>query len=645
MIHPDTVEQIIDRARIEEVISDFISLKKSGANYKGCCPFHNEKTPSFMVSPAKGIFKCFGCAKGGNAVSFVMEHERLSYVDALKYLAKKYNIEVIETQVSDEDKQKKDVRESLQIVNNFANTYFKQKLHESNEGRAIGLSYFKERGFTDETIAKFELGYSHDGKDIFTQEALKQGYKQEFLERTGLTVSGETNSGQTYFVDRFRGRVMFPIHNLSGNVIGFGGRIVGSDPEKKLAKYLNSPESEIYNKSKTLYGIYFARTEITKKDECILVEGYTDVMSMHQSGITNVVASSGTSLTLEQIQLIKRFTNNILVIYDGDSAGIKASFRGINMILEEGLNVKVLLLPDGDDPDSFAKKHTAQELQTYIVENKTDFVTFKTRLFAEESKNDPIERAKLINDIVHSIAVIPDSITQSVYVSECSKTLQISESILFEQIQKIKNAKGGKDSALYIKQSAPVPKPVIQKSQVHATMSNELYYNEFDIIRLLLEYGEYDVFIHSVETKVKYYMYQEIVEGEMLLQNPVFSKIFDTYYTYMQQGSTDLYKHLLYHPDEEITKIVVEINSKDKKLSPLWKRKESMVETEDKKLSELLIDTIGAYKKRRLDEEAKHLNELLKEEKDITRIIEISGRLTIVKKLITSISKELHHVS
>lgn len=644
MIHPDTVEQILDKARIEEVISDFISLKKSGSNYKGCCPFHNEKTPSFMVSPAKGIFKCFGCAKGGNAVSFVMDHERLTYVDALKYLAKKYHIEVVETQVSEEDKQKKDIRESLQVVNNFANTYFKQKLLDSKEGRAIGLSYFKERGFTDETIAKFELGYSPDGRDMFTQEALKQGYKQEFLERTGLTVSGETNSGQTYVADRFRGRVMFPIHNLSGSVIGFGGRIVGNDPEKKLAKYLNSPESELYNKSKTLYGIYFARTEITKKDECILVEGYTDVMSMHQSGITNVVASSGTSLTLEQIQLIKRFSNNILVIYDGDSAGIKASFRGINMILEEGLNVKVLLLPDGDDPDSFAKKHTSQELQQYILENKTDFVTFKTRLFAEESKNDPIERAKLINDIVHSIAVIPDKITQSVYVSECSKTLQIAENILFEQIQKISAAKGAKDSALYIKQSAPAPKPVIQKSQVHPTIANDLYFNEFDIIRLLLEYGEFDVFIQENEIKVKQYMYQEIVEGEMLLQDAVFAKIFDIYFTSMQSG-IDIDKQLLYNEDQKITNVVVDIKSQDKTLSPLWKRRDNMVETEEKKLNELVIETIGTYKKRRLQDEANQLREQLKEEQDITKITEISGRLTLVSKLITIISKELHHVS
>lgn len=644
MIHPDTVEQIIDRARIEEVISDFISLKKSGSNYKGCCPFHDEKTPSFMVSPAKGIFKCFGCAKGGNAVSFVMDHERLSYVDALKYLAKKYHIEVVETQVSEEDKQKKDIRESLQVVNNFAATYFKQKLVDSNEGKAIGLSYFKERGFTDETIAKFELGYSPDGKDIFTQEALKHGFKQEFLERTGLTVSGETNSGLTYVADRFRGRVMFPIHNLSGSVIGFGGRIVGNDPEKKLAKYLNSPESELYNKSKTLYGIYFARNEIAKKDECILVEGYTDVMSMHQSGIVNTVASSGTSLTLEQIQLIKRFSNNILVIYDGDSAGIKASFRGINMILEEGLNVKVLLLPDGDDPDSFAKKHTAQELQEYIKQNKTDFVTFKTRLFAEESKNDPIERAKLINDIVHSIAVIPDKITQSVYVAECSKTLQIAEQILFEQIQKIAASKGAKDSALYIKQSAPAPKPIIVKQQMSPDVSNDLYFNEFDIIRLLLEYGEHDALINHIETKVKHYIYQEIVEGEMLLQDTVYSKIFDTYFTFIQSG-TDLYKHLLYNEDSKITHVVVEINSRDKRLSPLWKRKENMVETEDKKLNELVLETIGTYKKRRLQNEANQLKELLKEEKDIAKITEISGRLTIISKLVTNISKELHHAT
>lgn len=641
MIHPDTVELIIDKARVEEVISDFISLKKSGSNYKGCCPFHDEKTPSFMVSPAKGIYKCFGCGKGGNAVNFIMDHERLSYVDSLKYLAKKYHIEVVETKVSEEDIQKKDVRESLQVINTYATDYFTKKLHESNEGKAIGLSYFKERGFTDETIKKFQLGYSPDQKDAFTQEALKQGYKLEFLEKTGLTVTGENNNGDAYQVDRFRGRVMFPVQNLSGNVIGFGGRIVGNDPEKKLAKYLNSPESEIYNKSKTLYGIYFARTVIAKKDECILVEGYTDVMSMHQSGIENVVASSGTSLTVEQIQLIKRFTNNILVIYDGDSAGIKASFRGINMILEHGLNVKVMLLPDGDDPDSFAKKHSSQELLEYINQNKSDFIAFKTKLFADESKNDPIERAKLINDIVHSIAIIPDKITQTVYVAECSKILKISESILLEQIQKLTLVKNAKETGRPIPQEIKKVTNQVSESELH---QNPLYHNERDILRLLLDYGNEIVDVPQQSVSVKDYIYKEIIEDELTFNDDILRLIFDEYYIIVQENS-DPKKILLNHQNRNITNIIVDLMLKENQvLSKIWSKNENVVPTELDKLPYLLVETIGEYKKRRLDIDLKAWNERLKTatpEEQIA-IIETTRKLT---KAINNIAKELKHVS
>ncbi|HRW63730.1 MAG TPA: DNA primase, partial [Bacteroidales bacterium] len=359
----------------------------------GLCPFHNEKTPSFTVSPSKGIYKCFGCGKGGNSVNFIMEHEHLGYPEALKYLAKKYNIEVVEKEQTVEEIQQQNERESLLIVSKFANSYFQENLHKSDEGRAIGLSYFKERGFRDEIIKKFELGYSPEKRDALTSWAQKSGYKLEFLEKSGLSIISET--GQ---YDRFRGRVMFPIHGLSGNVIGFGGRILKTDA--KTAKYLNSPESEIYHKSQVLYGMFYAKQSITQNDKCYLVEGYTDVISMHQSGIENVVASSGTSLTVEQIRLIKRFTPNVTIIYDGDAAGIKASLRGIDLVLEQGLNVRVLLLPDGEDPDSFAKSHSASELLDFIRKNEEDFITFKTRLLSEEAKNDPVKKANLISDIV-----------------------------------------------------------------------------------------------------------------------------------------------------------------------------------------------------------------------------------------------------
>lgn len=644
MIHPDSIELILDKTRIEEVIGDFISLKKSGTNYKGCCPFHNEKTPSFMVSPAKGIFKCFGCSKGGTAVSFIMDHEKIGYVDALKYLAKKYNVEVIETQVSEEDIQKKSIRESLQIVNAYAAQHFAHNLLATQEGTTIGLSYFKEREFTQETIETFGLGYSIDSRDGFTKEAQKNGHNIEFLKRVGLTIEGENDTGGTYLIDRFRARVMFPIHNLTGNIIGFGGRIVGNNPQVKLAKYLNSPESELYVKSKSLYGIYFARTHISKLDECVLVEGYTDVMRMHQQGVKNVVASSGTSLTVEQIQLIKRFTNNVLVVFDNDSAGIKASFRGINMILEAGMHVKILLLPEGDDPDSFAKQRTQAEIEAYINEHKADFITFKTQYFAEESKNDPIERAKVINDIVHSIAVIPNQIEQSVYVAECSKLLKISEDILFSQIQKIHSQKKHTPSALYLKKNEHNETAIVEKKTDARSVENLLYYNEFDILRLLITFGDMEFSHLGTAISVKHYIYKEIVEGDMLFTHEVLSAMFDIYYTYTKTQTNDLHKFLLYHENTLISNVMIDINSTDKTLSTIWSKKESYVETEDKKLYELVPTTIYTYKKRRLELEADELVEALKTETNEDTIETITYKYINILNVIKEISKELHHV-
>ncbi len=641
MIHPDTVQMIIDRSHIEEVVSDFVSLKKSGANFKGSCPFHDEKTPSFMVSPAKGIFKCFGCGKGGNAISFVMEHERVSYVEALKYLAKKYNIEVVETELSEEDKQKRNDRETLQVVSAFANTYFQNQLHETDEGKSIGLSYFKERGFTNETIKKFQLGYSPQVRDAFTKHAQSQGYKIEYLEKSGLTVVTEKGK-----FDRFRARVMFPIHGLSGNVIGFGGRIMNTDTEKKLAKYLNSPESDLYNKSKTLYGIYFARTEIVKKNECILVEGYTDVISMHQSGIENVVASSGTSLTIEQILLIKRFTTNILIIFDSDAAGIKASFRGINMILEQGLSVKVLLLPEGKDPDSFAKEHSTKELQEYILAEKKDFIQFKAHLFAEETKNDPVERARLINDIVLTISLIPDQISRSLYISDSAKVFEISEEILSSQMQKLIVERKSKE---YTKRVFNTQRRHIQKQlQVAEKKGVDSYsYTERDILYILLMYGLEMVKLPIVETEimVKDYVYSEVIEGGMEFLYDIHKEIFTEYYEHVAEKQSEIDTYLIHHTNQKIIPIIVDIISIEKELSSFWRKKESYVETERDKLPFLVFETVITYKKRRIELERNKLIEKLQEEQDYEKFMLLSNRITVYNKTINEISKNLKHVS
>ncbi len=432
MIDQATIDRILDAAQIVDVVSEFVTLKRAGVNYKGLCPFHNEKTPSFVVSPSKGLCKCFSCGKGGNVVHFIMEHEQLNYYEALKWLANKYHIEVKERELSAEEKQAQNDRESMFVVNDFANNYFQNLLHNHIDGQSIGLAYFRQRGFRDDIIRKFQLGYSLNERDALAKEAKRKGFKEEFLEKTGLCYRRD-NDGQLR--DRFWGRVMFPVHTLSGKVIAFGGRVLKTDG--KVAKYVNSPESEIYHKSNELYGIYFAKQAIVRDDRCFLVEGYTDVISMHQAGIENVVASSGTSLTSGQIRLIHRFTNNITVLYDGDGAGIKASIRGIDMLLEEGMNIKVVLLPDGEDPDSFARKHNATDYKAYINSHEVDFIRFKTNLLLEEVGNDPIKRAGLIGDIVRSISVIPENIVRSVYIRECSQLLQVEEKLLVQEVNKL----------------------------------------------------------------------------------------------------------------------------------------------------------------------------------------------------------------
>jgi DNA primase len=451
MIDQPTIDRITDAAQIQDVVSDYVTLKKRGVNLLGLCPFHNEKTPSFMVSPAKGIFKCFGCGKGGNSVHFIMGHEQVSYYEALKFLAKKYHIDVQERELSPQELAVRNDRESMFLVNEFAQKHFSHTLHNHIDGKSIGLSYFRERGFRDDIVQKFQLGYSLDQRDAFTQSALKAGYNKEYLVKTGLTFEGENN----YVADRFRGRVMFPVHSLSGKVVAFGGRILKKDD--KMAKYVNSPESEIYHKSNELYGIYFAKQAIVKQERCFLVEGYTDVISMHQSGIENVVASSGTSLTPGQIRLIHRFTENVTVIYDGDAAGIKASIRGIDLLLEEGLNIKVLLLPDGDDPDSFARKHNASDFIEYVEKQSSDFIRFKTNLLLKDAGNDPIKRAGLVIDIVRSISIIPNNIIRGEYVKECSTLLNVDEAMLYHQINTLKTTEQEKNATRKPNDYADIP--------------------------------------------------------------------------------------------------------------------------------------------------------------------------------------------
>ncbi len=434
MIDQATIDRILDAAQIVDVVSEFVTLRRRGVNYIGLCPFHNEKTPSFSVSPSKGLCKCFSCGKGGNVVHFIMEHEQLSYYEALKWLARKYNIEVKERELTEEEKQASNLRESLFVVNQFASEYFQNVLYNVEEGQRIGMTYLRSRGFRDDIIKKFQLGYSTDNRDALARTAIEKGYKPEFLEKTGLCYRKDDGTLR----DRFWGRVIFPVHTLSGKVVAFGGRVLNAATKNVQMKYVNSPESEIYHKSRELYGIYFAKQAMVRQDRCFLVEGYTDVISMHQSGIENVVDSSGTALTSDQIRLIHRFTNNITVLYDGDGAGIKASIRGIDMLLEEGMNVKVCLLPDGDDPDSFARKHNATEYQAYINDHEVDFIRFKTDLLIEEAGKDPIKKANLITSIVKSISVIPDSITRYVYIRECSEMLRMEERVLVNAVGKLK---------------------------------------------------------------------------------------------------------------------------------------------------------------------------------------------------------------
>lgn len=637
MIPKETIDKIIEEARVDEVVGDFVALKKRGVNLLGCCPFHNEKTPSFTVSPAKGIYKCFGCGASGNPVNFVMEHEQMSYPEALKYLAKKYNIEVQEKEVTPEEKQKIDKRESLFLVSQFAKEQFIRNLHETDEGKSVGLGYFKSRGISQEMLEKFGLGYSFEERSHFTKIALDKGYKKENLVDSGLTSERNNN-----LYDRFSGRVVFPIHNLSGRAIGFGARILQTN--KKAAKYLNSPETPIYHKSDVLYGLYLAKRAMIQQDNCYLVEGYTDVISFHQKGIENVVASSGTSLTPGQIKLVRRFTPNITVLYDGDAAGIKASFRGIDLILKEGMNVKVVTFPDGEDPDSFARANTSNELEEYIEENKQDFINFKTSILLKDAGNDPIKRAGLIKEIVQSIALIPDMIVRSVYTQEAAKLLSIEEQTLVNELNKIRRTNFEKEnkskpSSLppepdfgipppdYIPPeyrdaptgATPLAKPPKPKAPKYPNDPEEAY-----LLRLLLKYGHYEVVVNNpnyedeieegAESPEKHHVItvaqmiiDDITHDEIGYDNPTHQSIWDTFKTKFDQGEIPTEKFFLQSTEANLVKQVIEITEERHSLNN-WKKHSIYVTTEQEKIKLAITVALNRFKLGKIKQQISEIN-------------------------------------
>jgi DNA primase len=615
LISRSTVDRVFETARVEEVIGEFVQLKKAGSNFKGLSPFSDERTPSFMVSPVKQIWKDFSTGKGGNAVSFLMEHEHYSYPEAIKYLAKKYNIEIDETEQTDEQKQQADERESMFLVSEYARDYFQKILLEDNQGKAIGLSYFKERGFTEEIIKKFQLGYSLNEWEAFTSEALNKGYNLKHLESTGLTIVKQdllSSSGTKQF-DRFKGRVMFPIHSMSGRVLGFGGRILTND--KKAAKYLNSPESDIYHKSNVLYGINYAKKSIAKEDICFLVEGYTDVISFHQSGVENVVSSSGTALAENQIRLINRLTKNVTILFDGDAAGIRASIRGIDLILEQGMNVKVLMFPDGDDPDSFAKKVSEEELKEYLKNNSQDFINFKVSLLMKEAQNDPVKKAGLIRDIVISISKIPDRIQREVYIQECSRIMDISENVLFSELAQLDKKEGREVSKRQTKERPLAP--VLQKTPQFEKV-NELKKYEREIIKILLLYGnnevEFENFVAGEEVddnevkpfQKEYFLnvvsneiYLNLQEDEVEFTDELFKQIYYEIIHQLNQSKSILVDAFVNHSNAEISNLVTNILMDDEKYAlSNWERKQIMVKSKESKLPKMVFDSI--YNLRRI---------------------------------------------
>lgn len=616
MIDRSTIERILETAKIEEVVSDFVALRKRGVNFIGLCPFHDEKTPSFTVSPAKNICKCFGCGKGGTPVHFIMEHEQLSYPDALRWLAKKYHIEIKEREMSDEERAMESLRESLFVINQYAHKYFIDNLHGTEEGKAIGLQYFLHRGINEETIRKFGLGYSLEKRDALSRKAAADGYNPAYLDKTGLCFT--TDDGRQ--LDRFWGRVMFPVHTVSGKVVAFGGRLLNSNP--KAGKYINSPESEIYHKSNHLYGIYFAKQAIIQKDCCIMVEGYLDVISLHQSGIKNVVASSGTSLTIEQIRLVHRFTNNMLLLYDGDKAGIKASLRGIDMLLREGLNIKVALLPDGEDPDSYAQSHSTEEVETFLRENQVDFITFKTNLLLDEAGSDPIKRAALIGDIVKSIAAIPNDILRSEYTKQCSEMLQSKEQVLVSEIAKIRRQSAEEQYKQQTREAKSTPTEEEEQSSASPFFEedNTIYNKERAIIQFILRNGEKQLLVPEnaesdtpafTETVISNIHYSIVGDG-IQFSHPLYKKIFEEAATHGEEQGFVAEKYFLAHTDAEISRLTAELCNDRYMLSKAFAENTNEERNETAVLFEQATRLVISYKQSLVDEMLKETMRQLK---------------------------------
>ena len=665
MIPQETVNRILDSAQIVDVVGDFVTLKKRGANHMACCPFHNEKTPSFVVSPSKGIYKCFGCGKSGTAVGFIMEHENLSYTEALKYLARKYHIEVVEKEESAEEIALRQRNESLLLVSEYAGKFFQESL-QTPEGQAIGYQYFKSRGLEDETIRKYGLGWAPVSRKALSDAARTAGYKEEFLIETGLSIKYEDGR----LADRFFDRVIFPIHSVSGRVIAFGGRTLKTD--KTVAKYVNSPETEIYVKSRSLYGIWFAKNEISRQDKCILVEGYLDVLSMHQLGIRNVVASSGTSLTVEQIRLIRKFTNNVTIIYDGDGAGIKAALRGIGLVLKEGLNVKVVLLPEGQDPDDFARRHTLEEVQDHIARNEQDFIGFKTDLLLGEAGNDPLKRAALINDVADTIALIPDAVIRAVYVKTCADKFEIDEQILTDRVsrsrtdmiladqkekERARQREEGRDvppppeSEDHAPAEGDVPRPAVP---VDSVMINEPYLApcEKELLGFILEDGCTEL---DFDRDSKFYMEGEkvnvaefidgiLADDEADFVNSSYRKVYDEYFRMYDEGLTQdqIQKRLLDSMDMEIASVARDLLIEKHQLTV--KNYEQSMMSASTKLVMYVPKTLLAYQVKKVELYLKELTAELARTEDPDRQVEIMMRIGEYNRARTRLNNELGRV-
>ena len=692
MIDKLTVEKIYNAAQIVDVVSDFVTLKKRGVNYVGLCPFHEDSSPSFYVSPSKNICKCFACGEGGTSVQFIMKHEQVSYTEALRYLAKKYHVEIKERELSDEEKRTQSDRESMMIVNSWAQKFFTSRLYEHEEGKSVGLPYFVERGFRDDIIRKFQLGYSLTGRDDLYKNAIKHGFNEAYLLKTGLVYKRDDDA----VADRFHGRVIFPVHTLSGKVVAFGGRILGK--KDKVAKYVNSPDSEIYHKSYELYGIYFAKQAIVKEDKCYLVEGYTDVISMHQSGIENVVASSGTSLTQGQIRLIHRFTNNITVLYDGDAAGIKAAVRGIDMLLEAGMNVKIVLLPEGEDPDSFARSRNSFDFTLFMKENETDFIRFKAGLLLKDAGNDPIKRANLIKEMMESVAVIPDNIVRSVYIKECSHLLDEREQVLIDEVIKIRSRKArsvqperGREGATAVSsepsgQHAGAPTgegpaegsgsvDIVEKTEetvrTNAPKHSPFKKYESVLLRYVIRYGERILFSTAkageyVENgnvvKVAEYIRSELQDDGIEILTPIYRRILDEAVAQCEDGAFTASRYFLAHTDLEISKLAADMMSTKYQLSKYFADADDRAvkqttlsedaqeaenearkkEKEREQLERWIVHDIftlkNAYIKHKIDEVNKQIREFQADEEKVMELLRERMRLDEIKRLL---SKEL----